>query len=186
MNRLGIAFLTACLAAAAGCAPDNGLDLARVSGKVTMKGQPVTNGTIMFVPDEAKGTTGPQAIGTIKSDGTYVLSSESAADGAVVGHHKVGILGLEAEPASQEAAPDPEEDPLKYLAAKTKAGLEATKNRKKSGGMTVTGLDGKPFRVVVPEKYTNSETSGIAVEVTSGSNTFDIDVVDDETANVNK
>jgi len=168
-----------------GCGPGNGLKLARVSGKVTYKGEPLKNGTIVFMPDETKGTTGPQAIGTIMSDGTYILSSESSGDGAVVGHHKVGVLGLAAEPVSDKAVPTPEDDPLRYLAAKTQAGLEAAKNAtKKNADRIVTGLDGKPFRVVVPDKVTSSETSGIMAKVLSGSNSLNIDINDQGVAQI--
>ena len=78
---------------------------------MTYKGKPIKNGTVMFVPDESKGTTGPQAIGTIKSDGTYILSSQDAGDGAVVGMHKVGILGMDPEPMSKEEMPSPKKTP---------------------------------------------------------------------------
>jgi len=165
------------LVGVSGCGASNGLDLARVSGKVTYKGEPLKNGTVMFEPDESKGTTGPQAIGTITSDGSYILSSETSGDGAVVGFHKVGVLGLEASPVSDKAMPSPEEDPLKCLAAKTQAGLDASRNAtKKNAGQTVTGLDGKPFRVTVPEKVTSTKTSGITAKVVSGSNVMNIDI----------
>jgi len=157
-----------------------------VSGKVTYKGEPIKNGTIMFVPDESKGATGPQAIGTIKNDGTYSLSSQDANDGAVVGWHKVGILGLELEPlSSKEAAATIEEDPMKYLQAKTQAGLKAaSQSTRKKAAQTVTGLDGKTFRVVVPEKVGGTETSGITAEVSRGSNTLNFDIQADGTTKI--
>ncbi|MGE3818261.1 MAG: hypothetical protein AB7I30_02400 [Isosphaeraceae bacterium] len=185
MRGRTIWLLVIALVGTVGCGPGNGLNLARVNGKVTLNGEPLKNGTIIFEPDESKGTTGPQAIGTIMSDGTYILSSETAGDGAVVGHHKIGILGLEAEPVSEQAMPSPEDDPLKYLEAKTKSGLVAARNAtKKNADRVVSGLDGKPFRVVVPEKVISTQTSGIIAKVESGSNTFNIDVNDEGVAQI--
>ncbi len=177
--------MAAILIGVAACGSNNGLNLASVSGKVTYKGKPIKNGTVMFVPNESKGATGPQAIGTIKNDGTYSLSSQDANDGAVVGWHKVGILGLDPEPISKEAAATIEEDPMKYLQAKTQAGLKAaSQSARRKAGQTVTGLDGKTFRVVVPEKVGSTETSGITVEVSRGSNTVNIDIAEDGTAKI--
>ena len=170
----------------AGCGSNNGLNLATVRGTVTFKGEPIKNGTVMFEPDESKGTTGPQAIGTITSDGSYILSSESSGDGAVVGMHKVGVLGLEPSPTSNEAVPSPEEDPLKYLAAKTKTGLETAKQNTKKGAPMVAGLDGKSFRVTVPEKVTSTRTSGITAKVDRGSNLLNIDIDENGIAQINQ
>jgi hypothetical protein len=186
MRGRTIQLVAVLLVGAAGCGSDNGLDLARVSGKVTYKGEPIKNGTIIFQPDESKGTTGPQAIGTITSDGSYILSSETAGDGAVVGHHKIGILGLEDKPAEGAAAmPNPEEDPLKFMAAKAQAGIDAAKNARKSGQeRVVSGLDGKPFRIIVPEKVTSSATSGIIAKVEPGSNVMNIDISEEGVAQI--
>ena len=139
MRALATSLMAAILVGVAACGPDNGLNLATVQGKVTYKGKPIKNGTVMFVPDESKGATGPQAIGTIKSDGTYILSSQDADDGAVVGMHKVGILGLDPEPTEQGRAwPAPKQDPMKYLQQKTQAGLKAaSQSMKKDAEQTV-------------------------------------------------
>src|SRR5690606_162016 len=111
------------------CGPDNGLNLARVRGTVTLEGEPIKNGTVMFEPDESKGTTGPLAIGTILADGTFVLSSQSVGDGAVVGFHRVGILGLDETPSAEAPPPDPEDDPMAFLAAKDAAATKAIRDR---------------------------------------------------------
>src|SRR5262245_50390096 len=91
--RCAAVLLTATFTTLIGCAPGNGLNLAKVSGKVIYKGQPVKNGTVFFMPDESKGTVGPPAVGSITADGSYVMSTESAGDGVIVGQHKVGITG---------------------------------------------------------------------------------------------
>jgi len=179
-------FLTAAiLVGVAACGSDNGLNLAYVSGKVTYKGQPISNGMVMFEPDESKGNTGPQALGTIKSDGTYILSSQDAGDGAVVGMHRVGVLGIDPEPTKAKALPSIEQDPLKYLQAKTQADMKAASQRARGvGERTITGLDGKTFRVILPEKVGSAKTSGLTAEVSRGSNTVNIDIAEDGSAKI--
>jgi hypothetical protein len=58
-----------------------------VKGKVTWKGKPLTRGTVMFEPQDY----GRDAYGNIQPDGTFVLSTFKAGDGAVPGTHRVGI-----------------------------------------------------------------------------------------------
>ena len=82
------------------------MTLGRVQGKVTYKGEPVKYGTVSFVPD-AKGSDGPMAMGNIKEDGTYILSTSDAGDGAVVGHHKISVVGLDPTPVNPDDKPLP-------------------------------------------------------------------------------
>ena len=104
-----------------GCLRNDGLVTAPVTGKVTYKGKPLPNGTIMFVPSE-----GPAATGEIGSDGTYRLSTGSI-DGAVLGSHKVSITALAdiggALPEQRNPTP-PSLLPAKYLSHET-SGLTA-------------------------------------------------------------
>ncbi len=113
----------------------NGLNLAKVSGKVMYKGQPVKNGTVFFMPDEAKGTVGPPAVGSITSDGSYVMSTETAGDGAIVGHHKVGITGVEpvSDRPSARRSSTLEKDAGGYMKAKSKAAAQASQGRRQEG-----------------------------------------------------
>jgi hypothetical protein len=164
------------LAAFAGCGPDNGLDLAKVSGTVTHQGKPLTYGSIMFEPDTARGSSGPPAIGTINKDGSFVLSTEAAGDGAVVGAHRVAIIGLDPAGATPEAAlPDPEVDPKSFMVAKTKAGMLANRP-KKAEQPTYTDKTGKVFKVTVPAKLSNPATSEIRVEIGRGSNAVHLEI----------
>jgi hypothetical protein len=59
-----------------------------VNGKVTYKGQPLTEGTVRFEPDDGYGR---MATGKLQSDGSFILSTYTDADGVVAGHHKVFI-----------------------------------------------------------------------------------------------
>jgi hypothetical protein len=62
----------------------------KVSGKVSLQGQPVTGGSVTFVPIAQGGTTaGRPAIGPIQPDGTFTLSTYAQGDGAIIGRHRV-------------------------------------------------------------------------------------------------
>jgi hypothetical protein len=77
------AWLAICLA---GCGSD-ALPVAEVSGKVTFRGQPVTEGTISFHNSDGLGYGGGEA--TLGPDGSYRL--ETAAGGVTVGEYKVSV-----------------------------------------------------------------------------------------------
>jgi hypothetical protein len=88
-------------------------DLIPVKGKVTLKGEPLSSGTVRFEPDDF----GRPASGKINSDGTFVLSTHKEGDGVVAGHHRVTISNV--DPKSKAAAH------LKKYYATTKDKLEA-------------------------------------------------------------
>ena len=163
------------------CGPSNGLDLATVRGTVTYKGEPVRAGNVTFFPDDSKGTVGPPATGTI-NDGSFTLSSESASDGALVGTHKVSVLGYDPEPVSSAGAlPDPQADPRAFLAAKT----QRRRPPRKGDGPTYRGRDGKTYPLVVPERFRNPDQSGLIAKVDRGRNNFRI-TIDDDSARIEK
>jgi hypothetical protein len=58
-----------------------------VKGTVTYKGKPLTKGTVTFEPEGA----GKEATGAIQPDGTFVLTTYTKDDGAVVGKHRVMV-----------------------------------------------------------------------------------------------
>lgn len=90
---VGIVLLT-------GCGPDLDLpELAPVSGKVTVGGQPLTRGIVQFVPDAERGNAAPAAVGEIQPDGSYTLVTAGQA-GAPVGFHKVKVTAR-AEPKDE-------------------------------------------------------------------------------------
>jgi hypothetical protein len=160
-----------------GCGPGNGLNLARVRGKVTYKGEPVKNGTVFFMPDEQKGTIGPPAVGSITSDGSYIMSTESAGDGVIVGSHKIGITGLEEKPVGSGAsAATPESDPKGYMNAKAANAKAVQSGRNPKEADTFTDKGGQKWRFVVPRKLTNPQESGIIAKVEPGSQTISFDI----------
>ncbi len=87
-RRLPVAALAVALSlsCAAGCG-DSGKPPPRavVAGKVTVDGQPLTDGAVLFDPADR----GPRARATVK-DGSYSLSAQS---GAIIGRNKVRIEG---------------------------------------------------------------------------------------------
>lgn len=64
---------------------------APVTGKVTYEGQAVTGGTLLFSPiaEGSSNKSGKTGTATIKSDGTYVMTTYSEGDGAVIGQNRV-------------------------------------------------------------------------------------------------
>jgi len=172
---------TAAMPLLAGCS-NNGLNLAKVHGKVTYKGQPVKKGTVFFMPDDKKGTIGPPALGTITADGSYIMSTERAGDGAIVGSHLVGITGVDEKPLSNEPTATPEGDPEGYMKAKAKDAARAAAGPSKSDEDTFTDRGGVKWRYSVPKKFTNPQESGIITKVERGSNTMNFDI--DEAGNV--
>jgi hypothetical protein len=174
-----------------GCGSNNGLSLGRVQGKVTYKGEPLKFGTVSFVPDTSKGNSGPIAMGNIKDDGSYVLSTSDAGDGAVVGHHKISVVGLDPTPIpGEKAAPNPEESPLEVMKARAK-GLHTSRSSSKGPqakvqGDTFTDRGGRVYRYVIPMKLGMAEESGLEVDVSRGSNTVNIEISEDGKARIAK
>jgi hypothetical protein len=76
-----------------GCGPSVSVlaPLLSVKGKVTYKGQPLTQGIIQFEPNGY----GRMATGTLQSDGSFVLSTLKEGDGVVAGVHKVSITDVD-------------------------------------------------------------------------------------------
>ncbi|AGA30673.1 hypothetical protein [Singulisphaera acidiphila] len=96
------------------------------AGKVTYKGSPVSKGTMYFLPDKGRPSTG------IIKDGSFTLTTYTDGDGAVAGKHQVGVLVTEEVP--------------------TKGG------------------DFVP-KYLIPEKYSQPENSGIAIDIPPAGNT---------------
>jgi hypothetical protein len=70
-------------------------ELAPVSGTVRIDGQPLSTGKVMFAPvgDADSVDAGKPAIGCLRPDGTFELSTYKEGDGAVVGSHWITIYG---------------------------------------------------------------------------------------------
>ena len=71
----------------AGCA-DNLSPVAKVGGRITFQGRPVVSGKLLFLPEGG----GKQAIGSIRQDGSFELTTYREGDGALVGNHHAVVL----------------------------------------------------------------------------------------------
>jgi hypothetical protein len=93
MVRIGL--LTLVVVVLAGCNRPP-YELATVHGKVTIDGEPMKKGKVMFAPVAREGlNSGRPAFGVIKQDGSFVLSTYGEDDGAVVGNHWVSVANGE-------------------------------------------------------------------------------------------
>lgn len=72
-----------------------------VTGKVTFKGEPLTDGTVSFHPQEiAEGLPKRTATGKLQADGSFTLSTFRTEDGAVPGTYRVTVHSYLSEPGS--------------------------------------------------------------------------------------
>lgn len=112
---------------------------ARVSGTVTLDGQPLADARVQFVPDKSKGTEGAMASGTTDAEGKYELTTATV-KGAIVGHHKISVEAR-AKPKDQYDTLPPLLTPQHYadhntsgLTAEVKAGEKNEINLPLSSG----------------------------------------------------
>jgi hypothetical protein len=93
-------FSWAAMAVVALAGPGCGGGKVKVSGVVTLDGQPIEGAMVAFVPvDEGKGA---MAHGTTDKDGVFQLTTTKPNDGAAPGEYKVTVVyaeGAEAPPA---------------------------------------------------------------------------------------
>lgn len=69
-----------------GCGSDE-FETAKVVGTVTIDGKPLTQGSVIFQPEQ-----GWPGRGEIDSQGQFVLSTYGEQDGAIVGEHQVAVI----------------------------------------------------------------------------------------------
>ena len=174
----------------AGCGSKNGLNLAKVSGTVTNKGEPLHHGTVVFIPDREKGTEGPPAMGVIAKDGTFLMTTDESGDGAIIGVHQVGIMALGDTPISGTEVTEArsEADEVKEFFA-NKAAKAAPKRKtaaEKKAGPTYKDRSGRVFPILVPENITKPLESGITVKVERGSNRLNIAILENGTVKVDR
>jgi len=120
--KLWCAFFSVAVLSLSGCGGPATPPTARVGGIVTLDGQPLSSGSVRFVPDRSKGTTGRMAVGVIGSDGRFTLTSFKPGDGSLVGFHKVAIICEgEAPPFDPKIPPPPPKSliPIRYTDDKT-------------------------------------------------------------------
>lgn len=81
--------------------------VAAAKGKVVCNGKPVTSGTVTFSPVDESG--GKPATAAVAPDGTFVLSTESQFDGAIIGKHRVVYVAAEGKKEEDQETATPAE-----------------------------------------------------------------------------
>jgi len=132
--------------AVGGCSGSDAPSVAPVTGIVTLKGAPMAEAQVTFVPEK-----GPVAMGMTDLEGKFKLKTGSM-EGAVVGSGNVSVTasagGGDGGPLSKPMSP---EDMQAMQIAGT---LEpAMQEQNKS---------------LIPEKYTRADSSGLSFEVKKG------------------
>ena len=126
-------------------------EVAKVHGRVTVGGKPVTTGRIQFWPE-----SGRAAQGQIEEDGTYTLTTFDPGDGAVLGKHTVTIEATKIHNPGRTASSLEDE----FVVFKDP-----------------NALQGKPvIERLVPERYSKPDTSDLTKEVNRGDNPIDFDL----------
>lgn len=127
-----LCFLVTATLVLLGCGPGNPLGAIPVKGTVTYNGKPLQQGEVLYNPVDTKGR---RAKGKIQSDGTFRLTTLETNDGAVPGEYQISILAY---------APHPGE-PTRTEASEQR---DQIKQRIQRGH-------------IIPERYTDPETSGL-------------------------
>jgi hypothetical protein len=121
--------------------------VAPVTGIVTQKGKPLTEGDVMFTPSGgAPGAAGAVATGRIGPDGSYTLTTFDTGDGAVPGTYKVTVTAT--------------------------SSVDMKKLNKGSDGRIAYKLPPS----LVSSKYSRIESTPLTHTVIDGNNTINIDL----------
>jgi hypothetical protein len=91
--------MTLILCLTAGCGSADGLDRQAISGMVTLDGQPLTNGAILFEPATRRSGT---VVGATIRQGTFSITR---GDGPVPGSYRVRVYassGIQAPPSKRQ------------------------------------------------------------------------------------
>ena len=124
-RRVRVAAVACGLAAVsiAGCGGDPPPQIAKVTGTVTLDGEPVDGVSVTFLPVRAEGARPlAAASGVTGADGTYSLvyrGKDFAPEGAAVGTHVVTVTDAKSENSRDEAEPLPYRLPLSHAVAGT-------------------------------------------------------------------
>jgi hypothetical protein len=89
-----IAFAIITALSCGGCGKQSSYEVAVVRGTVTLDGNPVTGGKVMFAPiaQGQNAKAGKPGFGALGPDGSFVISTYGVEDGAVVGNHWVSVM----------------------------------------------------------------------------------------------
>jgi hypothetical protein len=133
-----------------GCGGSDHLALAPVTGKVTLDGKPVSEGTILFRPDMGRAGRGKIENGAIVEASTYGIN-----DGIVLGTHKIAIQPI-------PDIPPPAPSRVQGIDTPTPAYM--------------LNLRPASAKVAIPAKYQDVDQSGLTFEIKDDDNELNIEL----------
>jgi hypothetical protein len=145
----GLSLICFSLVVVVGCGGPARPKMAKVSGTVTLDGQPLEGAQVVFIAAGAP----RNATGTTDATGKFTLTTFEANDGAVLGEHSITV-SKSTSSAPAMSADDPAGG---YGAAMSAAG---------GGDATMGGS----VKSVLPAKYGEAKQSGLKHTVTDGAN----------------
>lgn len=101
LMRFALLPLCLCTLLIAGCGGSSEVDIAPVTGTVTLNGEPLAEAYVFFTPK----AEGRLSMGVTNDQGVYELKYRGTDSGAVVGDHIVGISTVAPESAGTERVP---------------------------------------------------------------------------------
>lgn len=135
---------------ASGCGPSVG----RIEGAVSYKGKNLAQGNVTFMPSQ-----GMALVGAIRSDGSYVIEN------VPVGLGKFAVASM--DPGMS--------DTLKAATGRGPANVKGRVNLP----VTASGQPKLPASFsLIPERYVDFDASGLTLDVKSGTNRYDILLVE--------
>jgi len=126
----------------------------RVTGTVTMKGQPLEGATVAFVP--AEGASHEAATGITDAAGKFKLSTFLAGDGAQEGEYRIKVSKSDVKKPTKE-----EQD--KYISMEEEQKIQFGDEKPTP-----------PAKNKLPKKYASEATSGFTYAVKKGANTVEL------------
>jgi hypothetical protein len=160
-NGFSFAVLAALLLLAGSGCGSGRPKLYKVTGKVTLDGQPLGGAVVQFMPaDPASGLE--MARGTTGADGVYNLTTYNTNDGAMEGDYRILVTkSVKTEGGAGGGGPMDGKNMAEMMAKNMKEAFQG-KNR------------GQPkMETEIHKNYSDFENTPLRAKVTSGSNTVD-------------
>jgi hypothetical protein len=149
LHVLGALVLSSLFVVVAGCSRTG-----QVSGKVYYQNKPLPGGTVQFFPEGKGGDFSSP----IKEDGSYSVSKLPP------GPAKISVFSTSSNPMAMVGGRGPAAQGMK----------QAEEMRKKARGDAGSNPAPSNQGVAVPPKYSDPEKSNLKLDVTGGSQSFDI------------
>lgn len=134
IRRAAVFVMFATVLHMAGCGGSETAPTSKVSGTVTLDGEPVADASVGFVPEN-----GRPASGVTDESGRFTLTTFEPGDGAVLGKHQVVITPHIPDEVAQDSSPEG----MAKL-AETEKRFPAKYGDKRKSGFEVEVKDGEP------------------------------------------